>query len=125
MSELRSRVRSPEWERLQPFADILETIVLPASARLDATPAQPLTQSQLEDISDQIQAALLQRIGSRLHPAVWVHALKVCCYYYGLAPYLSDAVAQDDCGIQIDSAYSLLRHLEVHHGLYDVYITLV
>jgi hypothetical protein len=114
----------PERRNLEPFATIFAEVVVPFAARsrwLDSR--KPPPRGELKKISRRIESQLETRWKRQLHPAIWVHALLVCGHFFHQAASKMEQADDQELEIEaIDTAWSLLQHLTLHHDLYDLYL---
>ena len=114
----------PERPRLEPFATIFLDVMVPEAVNGNwfedrTTPPQ----EDLARISRRIEEHLEPHFGHKVHPAIWIHALLVCChYFYVLADAREDPGEADRHTSALDAAFSLTQNLKLHHDLYDLYL---
>ncbi len=116
-----------EWPLLEPFATVLINVVVPEATRgrwfeARQTPAAVV----LRQISRRIESDMERTCDYRFHPAIYLHSLMVCVdFLYETALKLQDPLESESQTAVLDETYALLRHLVIHHGLYEMYMRLV
>ena len=121
-----SLVDPAERSTLEPFATVLVDEILPQAGRgrwFIADQAPSLT--ELQEITRRIEQLIESKIGHPLHPAIYIHALLVCVHFFYLAAQKLESTEDEERQTSaLDTAYSLLQSLKMHHDLYDTYLRL-
>ena len=115
MSPCLTLARPAEFGQLQPFATILESVLVPTAERLEGTGLMtkpPLI--ELEGISREIAS----HCEATLNPTVWIGALMRCTSFYQRSiRMIGDPDEEETQQGILDSAYALLALLAHHHGV--------
>ena len=123
MQEITTLPDPRERPELEPFATVFLEVVAPEAIHgnwFDAM--QNVPEEDLNRISRRIEEELMKLIARTLPPAIYVHALLVCGYYFCKAAASADLSGGDDPLPVAEAGFSLAKSLVLHHGLYDLYL---
>lgn len=94
---------------LQPYADLLETVILPCAVWLHGNQVE---ETALEELTTSVDEFLRERLRIVPHPSITYHALRVCCHYYFRPRGRFSTNRLNSQKALIDSAYRLVCALE-------------
>lgn len=125
MPEISVLPDPPERPGLEPFATIFLDVIVPAATHggwFDAMRDVP--KKKLERTSRRIEEEITRSLGRTLPPAIYVHALLVCGYFFCKAAEAADLSTYEDPLPAAEAGFSFVKSLVLHHGLYDLYLGL-